>query len=66
MIDLTAVMTVQEVADTYGITRDTVHKAIQDGKLPARQSAKTWLIRREDAQARWDRKGTEDAQQLDS
>jgi excisionase family DNA binding protein len=56
MIDLRDVMTVQEIADTYGKTRDTVHKAIQDGKLPARQSAKTWLIRREDAEKRWRKK----------
>jgi excisionase family DNA binding protein len=56
MIDLRDVMTVQEVANEYGITRDTVHKAIQDGKLPARQSAKTWLIRREDAETRWKKK----------
>jgi excisionase family DNA binding protein len=63
MIDLRDVMTVQEVADTYGITRDTVHKAIQDDRIPARQSSKTWLIRREDAEARWGERNEDDSSQ---
>jgi excisionase family DNA binding protein len=52
---LAEVMTVQEVADEYGIKRSTVHWAIKSAvdKLPARKSGDTWLIRREDAEARW-------------
>ena len=51
--DLTKLMTASEIADVFGVTRDAVHKAIQAGRLPARQSASTWLIRREDAIRLW-------------
>ena len=54
-MELYNTMTVQEVADTYGITRDAVHKAMKSkaNPLPARQSARTWLIHRLDAESRW-------------
>ena len=53
MSGLTAVITITEAARLYDIKHDTVLKAIKAGKLPARQSVKTWLILRSDAEARW-------------
>lgn len=49
-------MSVQEIADTYGITRYAVHKAIERGKIPARQSGKTWLIATNKAHEMWGNK----------
>ncbi len=50
---LEAVMTVKEIAETYGVSPFTVHDAIRHGWLPARRSGGTYLIRRRDAEARW-------------
>ena len=51
--ELMNVMTASEIAGEFDITREAVHKAIKSGRLPARQSAATWLIRREDAIKLW-------------
>lgn len=51
--ELTSVMTATEVAEAYGITERTVRQSCERGYIPARQSGKTWLIRRRDAEARW-------------
>lgn len=56
--ELSGLMTAQEIADTYDIHRQTVHKAIRRGYLPARQSGSTWLIRRADAEARWGKRAS--------
>jgi excisionase family DNA binding protein len=53
---LEAVMTVQEIAEEFGISRFTVHDAIRNDWLPARRSGKTYLIRRRDALERWGEK----------
>jgi excisionase family DNA binding protein len=50
---LEAVMTVQEIAEEFGLSRFTVHDAIHHDWLPARRSGKTYLIRRRDALERW-------------
>jgi excisionase family DNA binding protein len=50
---LEAVMTVREAAETYGVSRFTVHDAIRHGWLPAHKSGSTFLIRRRDAEHRW-------------
>ncbi len=52
-VRLDAVMTVQEIADEFGIHRQTVYDAIERGYIPARRSGATWLVRRADAEARW-------------
>ena len=51
--DLYNVMTVKEVSIKYGVHRQTVHDAIREGYIPARQSGRTWLIHRKDAAERW-------------
>jgi excisionase family DNA binding protein len=56
MSTLDAVMTVKEVADTFGISQFTVHDAIKHDWLPARKSGGTYLIRRHDANRRWGKK----------
>jgi len=53
---LNQVMTVAEVAQMFGLTRDAVNKAIDRNRLPARQSGSTWLIRREDAEYLWSKR----------
>ena len=50
---LNSVMTSNEVATAYNIDDSTVRHAIRNGRIPARQSGKTWLVRREDAEALW-------------
>lgn len=50
------VMTTTEVARVYGITDHAVRDAIRNNRIQARKSAGTWLIRREDAEARWGEK----------
>jgi excisionase family DNA binding protein len=50
---LYAVLTTSEVAELYGLDDSTPKKAAQEGAIPARKSGGTWLIRREDAEARW-------------
>jgi len=52
---LNETITKQEIASAYGIHRQTVQDAIDSGAIPARQSGKTWLIRRADAEKRWGR-----------
>lgn len=47
------VMTASEAEEEFGITRDTVHKSIQSGRLPSRQSGKTHLFLRSDAVKLW-------------
>lgn len=54
---LDAVMTVQEIADEFGIHRQTVHDAMRHDWLPSRKSGGTHLIRRRDAEERWGRDG---------
>lgn len=46
-------LTAQEVADEFGLAPSTVTRAAESGALPARQAGRIWLIRREDAKARW-------------
>src|SRR5574341_2122983 len=46
-------MTVSEVAATYGISDRTVREAIEKGWIKGRKSGRTWLIRRQDAEHRW-------------
>jgi uncharacterized protein (DUF433 family) len=46
-------MTVTEIATEFGISPQAVRKACEMGWLPARKAGGTWLIRREDAEARW-------------
>jgi len=50
---LQAVMTVSEIAETYGVNQNTVNQACRMGWLPFRKSGKTLLITRRDAEARW-------------
>jgi len=50
---LDQVMTVAEVANSYGLTRDAVNKACQRNGIPWRRSGNTLLILRTDAEARW-------------
>jgi excisionase family DNA binding protein len=49
-------MTTSEVAETFGINDRTVREAIDKGWIKARKSGGTWLIRRQDAEARWGKK----------
>lgn len=51
--ELTAVMTTAEAAEAFGISERTVRQSCERGYIPARQSGKTWLVRRRDAEARW-------------
>jgi excisionase family DNA binding protein len=37
-----------EAAAIKGVTKQAIHGAIKDGRLPAVQSGKTWLIHRRD------------------
>jgi uncharacterized protein (DUF433 family) len=50
---LAQVMTAQEVAEEYPISVNAVYQAIRRKKLEARQSGKTWLILRRDAEKLW-------------
>ena len=46
--------TVKELSDLHGLDRSTLLKAAQQGRVPARQSGKTWLIDEESpAFKRW-------------
>lgn len=47
------VMTTSEAAAEFRVDDSTVRQAVRRGSIPARQSGSTWLVRREDAQARW-------------
>src|SRR5690554_4282910 len=46
-------MTVNEVANTYGLQPGTVRRSIHKGYITAQKSGALWLIRRADAEARW-------------
>ena len=46
-------MTVNEVATTYGLQPGTVRRSIHKGYITAQKSGALWLIRRIDAEARW-------------
>lgn len=50
------VMTVEEIAHTYGLEAGTVRVSIHRGYIHARKSGKSWLIHRDDARARWGKK----------
>lgn len=50
---LDEVMTSNEVAAEFDIDDSTVRHAIRAGRIAGRQSGKTWLVRREDAEAQW-------------
>lgn len=50
---LNSLMTVKEVADEYGITERGIRATIERGSIPARQSGKTWLMRRTDVIDQW-------------
>lgn len=53
---LAAVMTGGEVAAEFGVDGSTVRRACANGWIPARKAdARTWLIRRSDAERRWGR-----------
>jgi excisionase family DNA binding protein len=45
------VMTAPVAAALKGVHRNSVHKAIKEGRLKATRSGKTWLIRRRDLDA---------------
>ncbi len=45
------VMTAPVAAALKGVHRNSVHKAIKDGRLKATRSGKSWLIRRRDLDA---------------
>ena len=46
-------MTVNEVATTYGLQPGTVRRSIHQGYINAQKSGAFWLIRRIDAEKRW-------------
>jgi len=50
---LMLVMTPQEVSEQFSISTEAVYQAIRRNRLPARQSGKTWLILRSDAERLW-------------
>jgi excisionase family DNA binding protein len=50
---LNEIITTSEAAERYNLDDSTPKKAAQEGAIPARKSGGTWLIRREDAEARW-------------
>ena len=51
---LTAVITAREAAETFGLSRQAITQAIENGRLPARQtSGGGWLILRRDAEELW-------------
>lgn len=56
--ELYAVMTSEEIAETYGIDTSTIRRACLAGWIHARKSGRSWLIRREDAEKRWGKGGT--------
>lgn len=53
---LLLVMTPQEIAQHYPISVDAVYQAIRHQRLTARQSGKTWLVLRRDAERLWGHK----------
>lgn len=50
---LNSVVTASEISELYGVEVSVVRRACIDGAIPARKSGRTWLIRRADAAARW-------------
>jgi|GEM_PF-5292515 len=53
LAEIENILTAQECADLYGITRGAVHKACKRGTIPARKSGTTWLIHRTHAKQLW-------------
>jgi len=51
--ELDDVLTPPAVAHAYNLSPRTVRDAIEHGWIPAHKVGGTWLIRREDAAARW-------------
>jgi hypothetical protein len=54
--ELMRVTSTQEIAQEYPITADAVYQAIRSKRLAARQSGKTWLVLRRDAERLWGHK----------
>ena len=54
--ELKEIVTPSEVASEFGIKEDTVRDACQNGWIVARKSGSTWLMRRADAEKRWNKK----------
>lgn len=52
------VMTAKEVAEEYGISPRTVQDAIELKYIEARKSGGTWLLRKADAEQRWQKHRT--------
>ena len=50
---LAAVMTAAEAVERYNLSPTAVRAAIRRGSIAARQSGKTWLITRREAEALW-------------
>lgn len=50
---LEMVTTPPEARTEFGIDEDTARKSAREGRIPARQSASTWLIYRPAARERW-------------
>lgn len=59
--ELDDVMSSSEIADTYGITPDTVRQTIARGAIKARKSGSVWLILRSDAERFWNRNAVKGA-----
>ena len=52
-VQTSELMTVNEVATTYGLQPGTVRRSIHQGYINAQKSGAFWLVRRADAEARW-------------
>lgn len=56
MADRTAlneVLTIKEAAEEFGVSVKTIHSAVKDGRIDARQSGATWLVLRDEVSAQW-------------
>lgn len=51
--DLNDVVTVTEIHEFSGISKNSIIVACRNGWIDARQSGGTWLMRRKDAVTRW-------------
>jgi len=45
--------TVKELSVEHGIDRSTLLKAAKQGRIPARQSGKTWIVDEESTDFKW-------------
>lgn len=54
--ELYAVMSAGEAEDEFGLGQGTIRQAINRHQVVARKSGDIWLIRRQDAEARWGKK----------